>query len=171
MKPTDRQKMCANCDGRVPFEAIVCPYCSADLAKAQEVEVQRDVGAKHQAIQDSLTSLYTPPYQQKAAKEKKQEPQKTAYTPRESRTPSLSQSVGTQDTALQDPAQAKTVKTILISILTLSIGSLLLILGVLQVFFAEEGMLRLEWDATHWFIYCLAALPLLYYGYRSAQFD
>lgn len=176
MKPTDRQKMCINCDGRVPFEAIVCPYCSADLSKAPEVDAQRDVGAKHQAIQDSLTALYTPPYQQKVGK--------SSFSESKGKNPEQAKgSMGVESriappahhggiptaTAVRDPVQEKTAKAVLVSIVTLSVGSLLFILGILQIFFAEDGVLRLEWDASRWFIYCLAALPLLYYGYRKAE--
>lgn len=180
MKPTDRQKMCVNCDGRVPFEAIACPYCSADLAQAPEVEPQKDVGAKHQAIQDSLTALYTPPYQQKAMKNslpeskgKKTEPSKISSSSELRHQASSSKEPQNKESSAQaiarDPAQEKTAKSVLLSILTLSIGSLLFVLGILQVFFSEEGVLRLEWNANGWFIYCLAGLPLLYYGYRQAE--
>ncbi len=164
MKPTERQKMCVNCDGRVSFESIVCPYCSADLAKAQEVDPHRDIGAKHQAIQDSLTSLYTPPYQQKMAKI-----QATKAISAEARVTAPAHHGGVPSaTSPRDPAQEKEAKAVLISILALSLGSLLFILGILQIFFAEDGFLRLEWDASRWFVYCLSALPLLYYGYRKA---
>jgi hypothetical protein len=184
MKPTDRQKMCGNCDGRVAIEAMVCPYCSADLARAPEADPHRDLGAKHQAIQDSLTSLYTPPYQQKGAKatpaESKGKKMESSSQSRgefrgeprsESRVapPAHHGGLPTPAVAARDPAQEKVAKTTLIAILTLSLGSLLFILGILQLFFAEEGFLRLEWDASLWFIYCLAALPLLYYGYRRSS--
>jgi hypothetical protein len=176
MKPTDRQKLCVSCDGRVPFEAIVCPYCSSDLAKAPEADVQRDVGAKHQAIQDSLTSLYTPPYQQKTAKSsvpeskgKKGEKAKAQAGEDARMAPPAHHGGVPAATATRDPIQEKAAKSVLISIAALSVGSILFIIGILQVFFAEDGFLRLEWDASRWFIYCLAALPLLYYGYRKTE--
>lgn len=174
MKPTDRQKMCVSCDGRVPFEAIVCPYCSTDMAKAPEIDPARDAGAKHQAIQDSLTSLYTPPYQQKASKgtetkTKKAEKAKAPAAEEERFVPPAHLGGVPAAAVTRDPAQEKDAKSVLISILALSLGSLLFILGILQIFFAEDGVLRLEWDASRWFIYCLAALPLLYYGYRKIE--
>lgn len=169
MKPTERQKMCVSCDGRVEFEAIVCPYCSADLAKAPEVDPQRDTGAKHQAIQDSLTSLYTPPYQQKGAKTSSEGKTKKESKTTERAAPIAHHGGVPATAAARDPVQEKAAKTVLISIVALSVGSLLFILGILQIFFSEDGVLRLEWDASLWFIYCLASLPLLYYGYRKAE--
>lgn len=61
MLPKDRQKMCTNCDGRIPWDAEMCPYCSANTKPT----IGGAGGAKdpyHQSLQDSLTSLYTPLY-------------------------------------------------------------------------------------------------------------
>ncbi len=168
MKTVDRQKMCLNCDGRVPFEAIACPYCSADLSKAKEVEANRpDPLSKNQAIQDTLTSLYTPPY-----KGKKNEAPLPKNTPKESRMVPPAHHGGTAvapGASQRDEVDEKIGKSILLSVLTLSTGSIFFILGLLQILFSTEGTLRLEWNTKYWFIYTLAALPLLYFGYRKAE--
>jgi len=167
MKPVDRQKMCTSCDGRVPFEAILCPYCSTDLSRAPEMEVQKqDPLSRNQAIQDSLTSLYTPPYN----KSKKTDTPKAV--PRESRMIPPAHHGGTAalpGTLPREETEDKVGKTILVSILTLSAGSIFFILGLLQIFFSEQGVLRLEWSTKYWFIYVLASLPMLYFGYRKAE--
>lgn len=165
MKPIDRNKMCTNCDGRVPFEAIVCPYCSADLSKAVETEIQRaDPFSRNQAIQDSLTSLYAPPYKGKSGEQIKP-------TFRE-RMPPPAHHGGTSaapGTIPRSEEEEKTSKNVLFAILSLSLGSLLFILGMLQVFCSESGTLCLEWNTKYWFVYLVAALPLLYLGYRKAD--
>lgn len=164
MKQADRQKMCMNCDGRVPFDAASCPYCSADVSKIQEERI--DPVSRNQAIQDSLTSLYSPPY-----KGKKTEQVKTTLRERADRSP-IAHHGGTAAApgALpRDEEETKIGKNVLFSILGLSLGSILFILGLLQIFFSDSGMLRLEWSTKYWFIYTLAALPLLYYGYRKAD--
>ncbi len=171
MKPVDRQKMCVNCDGRVPYESIVCPYCSADLSSAPEAEAPRpDSLSRNQAIQDSLTSLYAPPYKGK----KNESPKLTPKTglKEAARVLATAHHGGTAAApgALpRDETEDKVGKSILLSILSLSLGSILFILGLLQIFFSDEGVLRLEWSTRHWFIYTLAALPLLYFGYRRAE--
>lgn len=53
-------------------------------------------------------------------------------------------------------------------ILLLSIGSNLMVLGLLQLLFSDEGILRLEWKSHYWFLYCLGALPLLFLGLKRA---
>lgn len=166
MKPVDRQKMCVNCDGRVPYESIVCPYCSADLSKAPEVESPRqDPLSRNQAIQDSLTSLYTPPYKGKKTEAVKSAPKEPRLAP-----PAHHGGTAVAPGALpRDEAEEKVGKNILLSIIALSVGSILFILGLLQIFLSTNGVLRLEWNTNHWFIYALAALPLLYFGYRKAE--
>lgn len=54
-------------------------------------------------------------------------------------------------------------------ILLLSIGSNLLTIGLLQLLFSDRGFLRLEWDSSYWFVYCLGALPLFYFGFKKAN--
>ena len=54
-------------------------------------------------------------------------------------------------------------------ILLLSIGGNLLTIGLLQLFFSDNGFLKLEWDSSYWFVYCLAAAPLFYFGFKKAN--
>lgn len=54
-------------------------------------------------------------------------------------------------------------------LLLLILGGNLLILGLLQFFFSESGHLRLEWDSKYWFVYCVLALPVLYFGFKKAK--
>ena len=54
-------------------------------------------------------------------------------------------------------------------LLLLSIGANLLVIGLLQLFFSDGGLLTLEWDSSYWFVYCLGALPLCYFGYKKAK--
>jgi hypothetical protein len=166
MKPVDRQKMCTNCDGRVPFESDICPYCSSDLSKIPEMEVpKQDPFSRNQAIQDSLTSLYAPPYKGKKVESPKSQPKESRIVP-----PAHHGGTAALPGALpREEGDEKVGKTILLSILSLSIGSVFFILGLLQVFFSEQGVLKLEWSTKYWFIYLLGSLPILYFGYRKVE--
>jgi uncharacterized membrane-anchored protein YitT (DUF2179 family) len=61
----------------------------------------------------------------------------------------------------------QTTKNTLWSILLLSAGANLFILGLLQLFFSNGGILRLEWNAHYWFVYSLLSLPILYFGIKK----
>jgi hypothetical protein len=180
MLPKDRQKMCTNCDGRIPLDAEVCPYCAADM----KTTLGSTSGAKelhHQSLQDSLTSLYTPPYGKNSSflnqgGEKKEvsplnktEPLKEPMV--EKRFNHTSPSLGAPTIPVESTADpnADQEKNGFWPILFLSIGTNLLTLGLLQLFFSDHGFLRLEWDSSYWFIYCLAALPLFFFGFKKAN--
>jgi hypothetical protein len=131
MKTKDRQKMCLNCDARIPLEADQCPFCAYSST---------------QALHQSLTSLYTPPYAK--APENRSEP-----------APAVAE-------AAQAPAETKSAFWALLMLL---LGGNLLTLGLLQFFFSDGGKLTLEWDSGYWFLYCLLAFPLFYFGFKKAS--
>ena len=176
MKPTDRQKLCPNCDGNVPLEATECPYCAADLSAQMEKESapSQAVLFKNQSLQESLASLYTPPYSSSAsnsssapkapvfkeAAPKRAEPTYKSAPPTPAPAPAAAEMAAPEETA---------EKGSVLSIMLLSLSGVLLTLGLIQFFFSDHGILRLEWDASYWFIYCLGALPLFYFGYKKLQ--
>nr|NGX47902.1 hypothetical protein [Chlamydiota bacterium] len=65
MKSMDQEKMCISCDGRIPFDAEVCPYCASKQSGAGMQNSFQAPIFQNQSLEDSLTSLYTPPYQGK----------------------------------------------------------------------------------------------------------
>jgi hypothetical protein len=71
-----------------------------------------------------------------------------------------------------DPAEEQNAaeeKSSFWPLLLLSVGANLLVLGLLQFFFSDNGQLMLQWDSSYWFIYCLAALPLFYVGFKKTS--
>ncbi len=169
MQPKDRQKMCTNCDGRIPVEAEACPYCAAELKAAPA-----PVKDAHQSIQDSLTALYTPPYGKSPNVLGQQttfhNPQ-TPKDPMEKRFNSASPALGAPVIATDSNSDqtGEEGRNGFWPILFLSIAANLLMLGLLQLFFSDKGFLRLEWNSNYWFVYCLAALPLFYLGFRKVN--
>ena len=131
MQPADRQKMCPNCDGRIPYEATQCPYCFTE----QHVDESAKFSAPSETTLDPLAALYPTP--------------KTAIA--------------------QMPAEENTdSRTVPFwPILMLSLGSNLLTIGVLQFFFSDHGILRLEMNASYWFLMVLVGTPLIYFGLKN----
>lgn len=150
MKQADRQKMCTNCDGRVAYEATQCPYCFTTMQA--EAPVQGNL-FKSSPPQDNLTSLFTPPY---SARETASEEKKTFKKAPESAAPKI-------------PVEKETVSEnkSFWPILLLTLGGNLFTLGVLQFFFAEQGVVRLDINASYWFLFIVLSLPLFYFGYKQ----
>ncbi len=150
MKPVDRQKMCPNCDGRVAYDATQCPYCFATL---QVEGAAQGTLFKHQSLQDSLTNPYTPPYgvqTTEPALEKK------------------STVKASDSTAIIGKEEASDNKNFW-PILFLSLAGNLFTLGVLQFFFSDQGIVKLEMNGTYWFLFILLSLPLFYFGFKQTK--
>jgi hypothetical protein len=174
MKAVDRQKICSNCDGRIAIEAEACPYCGSACAAVQEMTTPAPL-FDHQAIQESLTSLYTPPYSNKSAATMKQDKEKHKAKPvtKESHENQLNASLGKFNYSSGTPAieteEIVEEKSSFGPLLFLLLGGNFLIIGLLQFFFSENGILRLQWESKYWFVYCLIAMPLVYFGYKKAN--
>ncbi len=149
MKVKDRQKMCSNCDGRVAIDSLECPYCGTDFPEGTKQAAAQGPLFKNQTLQDSLASLYTPPYSQP---KKNVSPEPTLV-----QEPELPQE---EETGSQE-------KGTFWALFALIVAGNLFTIGMLQFFFSDHGLLRLEWDSGYWFLYCLIALPLAYFGLKQ----
>jgi hypothetical protein len=171
MKPADRQKICPQCDGRVPFDAAECPYCANEFPQSEKTSTGQAPLFKNQSLQESLASLYTPPYN--SAKSPQKSPvlqQKMSEFKKEvSSSPPLMNSSAAAVAAMPDEDRSESSKASFWAIFALIVGGHLLTLGLLQLFFSEEGALHLEWDSQLWYLYCLISLPLFYFGYKKTK--
>lgn len=147
MKPADRQKMCPNCDGRIPYDATQCPYCFANLPALSD--------APSGSLFNLQDSLYSPPYRS-APEEKKVSPK--APEPKQE----------AMAAAIEKPQEAQDSKGFW-PILMLTLGANLFTLGVLQFFFSDEGYVKLEMSSAYWFLFVLLSAPLFYFGFRQAS--
>jgi hypothetical protein len=170
MNPKDRQKMCSSCDGRIPFDANLCPYCASEQKMGALPTESSAKQLHHQSLQDSLTALYTPPYAAKSTPPKefphKREPLSEPMAEKRFTTPLGTPTIPT-NSAEEHPVTED--RSSFWPILFLSIGANLLTLGLIQLFFSDEGFLRLEWNSRYWFVYCLAAFPLFFLGFKKVN--
>lgn len=150
MKSSERFKICSHCEGRIPVEVVICPYCASTLSD-QNTSSKAPLS---KGTSDSIASLYNPPYGAQrtqptlAMEEKKKEPQ-----------------VATKVEAKPLTSQ----KSEILPISLLVIGTNLLTLSVVQLFFSDEGFLHLEWDTHFWYVYSLMAIPLIWFGFKTLK--
>jgi hypothetical protein len=163
MKPNDRQKMCPNCNGRVPMDAAECPYCAAEFPESSKNSSIQTPLFKNQSLQESLASLYSPPYTNPKL-DKEVPPRQAVF--KEPASPIINNNTGV---AAIEEEQKEESKGDFWTIFALIVGGNFLTLGLLQVFFSEQGALRLEWDSSFWYLYCLIALPLFYFGLKKPK--
>ena len=154
MKVSDRQKMCVNCDGRIPIDASLCLYCNAEQG-VKEADIAKPI----QSLQDSLSSLYTPPYSVPEGNMKKnyQEAKEKKFT--------MPSPIGMGAEVTEEKEE---IKGVIFPLLLLAVGGILFTLGLIQLFFSDGNKLQLEWDSAYWYVYCLFALPLVLLGLKKA---
>jgi hypothetical protein len=67
----------------------------------------------------------------------------------------------------QDTGKEESSSNEAISLLLLLPGVVFFLFGLTLLFFAEGGMLQLQWKADFAYFYFVGALPLLFFGWRN----
>ncbi len=147
MKPVDRQKICLNCDGKIPYDTVQCPYCFT------QQQTDSTASKVFTPATSPLPNLYPPPYSSRL------NPSEDVKTP-------LKTATAIQGNADQATSTELT-PTSFWPILMLTLGSNLLTLGILQFFFSDHGLLRLEMNSSYWFLMVLVGIPLIYLSLKN----
>ena len=161
MGSQDRQKICSHCDGRIAIEADTCLYCGMPLMQEAIIPEVKNQGSL--SIQQSLDSLYPPPYSNRNTAQMKTDKEFTGKF----KTPSKETSFSGMSIPNQNTSSKELEKSSFIPILLALLGSNLFILGLMQALFSEGGFLRLEWNSEYWFLFCLISIPMLYVGTKK----
>lgn len=156
----DRQKICSHCDGRIAIEADTCLYCGTPLTQEKAPEPKH---SESLSIQQSLDSLYPPPYPNRNTAQMKTDKEFTGKF----KTPPKETSFSGMSFPNQTAPVKEQGKSSFIPILMALLGSNLFILGLMQGLFSEGGFLRLEWNSDYWFVFCLISIPMLYLGMKK----
>lgn len=179
MKSVESEKMCLSCEGRISLSADVCPYCASHQMPLSNQEKFQAPLFDNQSLEDSLTSLYTPPYQGKRPKfdapfveqplptNSTDPEEESAFSPYHevSNHNQLNPLEGaTTPQELNEPKQSS-----FLTLTCLLAGAQLAVIGFMQLFFSRNGILRLEWNANYWFFYFLMSTPFFYFGYKKIK--
>ncbi len=118
--------------------------------------------------QESLSSLYPPPYSNRNFSHMKIDNKDTNSKFKMSQAPAENPFAKISANAKTESQEAEE-KSGFFSIILALLGSNLLTLGLMLAFFSDGGFLRLEWSSKYWFVYCLIALPMVYAGLKQAK--
>lgn len=174
----EKEKMCISCEGRIPLSADVCPYCATHQVQQPEQNSFQTPIFQSQSLEDSLTSLYMPPYQGKRPRfdapiEEESFPttstmdyqQEMPLYKEVTEKPQLDPLAGATTHEEETPQKSSFVPmTLLLG------GAHFAVIGLMQLFFSKNGILRLEWNANYWFFYFLVSAPLFYFGAKKIKY-
>lgn len=182
MRTKDKGKMCPYCEGTVPIDALECKYCGSSFARKATTSAYQ--------TEDSLASLYEPPYAPTRKKPSYGIPEQEATSaptmhdpmadyedeptvaiprspPRPAKAPRKAPGRQRATKNKEEDNQEEIESMQIGSLLLLSLGGHLFTLAWLLFFFSDHGKLVLEWKSRYWFIYLLISLPLLYKGWKK----
>lgn len=166
MKAVDRQRGCPNCSGKIPVDVGQCPHCFAQVP----VEAAKEAFAAKtpSPLQESFNSRYAPPYQPKSSLTSNflvNEEKKFFGAATEKSEELLLPDQPSSKEGIQEKEWNKSFWPIF----ALSVGGNLFVLGILQFFFADSGVVKLEMNAEYWFLFLLVSAPLFYFGIKKLQ--
>lgn len=166
MQNRKRMKMCSNCEGMVDLEVIVCPYCGSDISKGPKEEI---VEKKTKNFDDTLSSLYPPPYKPGDFDQNIKENTEFSEPEPESSLPTFKSGIESDLTKQKTEKKAKPLdknKMTLLAALIFSVGMNLSLFSVFLLFFSSNGEIFLRWNTSLWYLYSLLGVGLLTVGYR-----
>lgn len=141
-----KTKLCWNCEGNVSRSLENCPYCAVYLNPDSE-DLKEDIQA---------------PYAFQKRKEENEIP-KAPYQVSSNEVQEEDADTIKEDILL--PPQTL-FQSIFAPLLFLTTGLISLFFALILVLFSENGTLTLQWNADFWYVYAIAAFPLLFLGWR-----
>ncbi|NRA89863.1 MAG: zinc-ribbon domain-containing protein [Simkaniaceae bacterium] len=197
MKQIDRTKVCWNCEADVSNQATYCPFCGTDLLTSssstanKQTPPPQDTKFAQQSLQESLASLYKPPYsvrnrqglgvpderEESALSEVEKQDENPLFQSYEQMEleeqefappPAAPTASPMVDEAVQED-EIFTRRGSILPLLFMMIGAHLFMLGALLLFCSKDGVVTLQWSSKFWFIYCLIGFPILFFGAKMLK--
>lgn len=160
MKKEDKKtKLCWNCEGRIALELERCSYCGVSV---QPLMIQGATDLRplysfdNRQTAAGATVALAPPAPYEVEKEEASAED----------TEGSEAAVG----SVVEPMRllfCGEVKHFVLPLVALQAGVVFLFFGLALYFFSTGQMLTLQWNSEAWYLYLLAALPLLFIGLRS----
>jgi ribosomal protein L40E len=158
MQTKEKVKMCPFCEGSMPMDATECTYCGSSLLKVRKAKLT------YPAAEESLASLYEPPYSPNRRLVTPAVEQEEILPPprKEEREEAVREETN-------EAAKESLKEEGLGALLLLSLGGQLFTLSWLLFFFSHHGRLILEWKSRYWMIYLGIGMLFLYQGYKKLK--
>lgn len=156
MDKKDKKKLCAQCEGSIPYQLKHCPFCGFEQQERVMVSTLDEASEKN----SGLSALYNPPYLSQSIGEARKE-QTIQEKPQQ-------QEISSDREAIQ-AVENQLAKKELIIILLLSIGGQFMMLGLMLLFFSVDGYVTLQWKSKYWYFYCVFSIPFILLGLKSLK--
>ena len=143
-------KLCLNCHAQVDKDVLICPYCRTSFSEnpfSSSSSFSRPAGSNSLSVEESISSLYPPPYQPKV----ETVPEESLNVEEE----------GDVQVEKIDSGFSMVWPNVLCAL-----GTYLFLFGLFLGLFSTEGYLSLRFSSSFWYLYFLASVPLLAISYK-----
>jgi hypothetical protein len=163
----ERTKMCPSCDGCVSLNETTCPYCRSNLLEENVDERSTPIKEKSKPLsyEESLSSLYPPPYKPKVINSNTLKFEKD---PKEDYAHLDDDDDDPEDEDINNKDHVNS-KNALIPTVLFWLGVNMFIFSLILIIFSKEGSLHLRFSSKYWFVYSIIALPFLFFGFKSLK--
>lgn len=186
MSQKKRMNLCSSCDGFVDLDVIVCPYCGSDMSKSVEANIEDEMSSvqhkQKMSVEETLSSLYPPPYKPKNIIPTdpvnnrtfnqdfiEKDLSENAYLPKEEAQESFIDTKREEQTTHNEKEEETVFSSSLakaLPVLLFSLGVNILLLGLYLLIFSTNGEIFIRWNAAVWYVYLLVGVPFVFVGYR-----
>lgn len=176
MAEKKRMKLCSSCEGFVDIDVVACPYCGNDLLKdANSKKENPSPTTQHKkrlSVEETLSSLYPPPYKPKNIP--LVEPEHTLEKDISGTNSSfklnlleedLDNNKDNQPKSEEKPKSALSVSRCL-PVILFSLGVNILLLALYLLIFSTNGEIFIRWNGELWYVYLITGIPLTFIGYK-----
>ena len=156
----ERTKMCPSCHGNAPLHVDICPYCANSFFEKNETISNENISQDNSSTlsyEETLTSLYPPPYKPKVIPTSTTTNNDAVYD-EETGIQHETQQVNESDEEVLEERE----KNSLIPIVLFWLGVNILVFSIILIVFSADGVLYLKWNTKYWFLYSLISIPLIY---------
>jgi hypothetical protein len=164
MQNQDLTKLCPNCDGSVSRDVSICPYCGSSVFQVNEggLQTNNEDNVKSLSAKETLDSLYPPPYRPRS------------YDAPIEKEPIREEKINISDQneeveEEEEEEYEEDYKSSLLPTIFFYLGVNVLVFSILLLIFSKEGFLNLKFSSKYWYGYLIAALPLIFFGYKKIR--
>ncbi len=153
--------MCPFCEGQVEIGVMLCPFCGGEIGSMEDSSPTSSKDVRSLSPQETLASLYPPPYRAKAEEISQPKEASSYFIPPAKEEALLPESSDSMDTPISS--------SFFWSFILFSVGINLLFLSFFLFFFSTDGEVQLHWKGYWWVIYFMTGLVAAIFGYKKLK--
>lgn len=160
-----KTRICINCEGSMGMEDPFCPYCGQNQ---EAPPANRDkFTPPYKLVQPAKAEIPQPLYKPQGTKPTIK-PEEQLKSQVESIHKKMEESKPVEEASAPLTQNAK-MRSFLIALILTMCGSTFLLFGLSLFLFGQGGVLTVHWKSTHWYLYMLSSLPLIFFGWKNSN--